>query len=88
MVMGVDGNLELGKNVKCFDRIAHARTFEYPGMTVAEMKVELLENFAGHLRAGDPLRCTPRDAVQALAVVEACYRSAANRGAVQTPEAE
>ena len=80
---------ELGRyrRGQCSYRIEHARTFEYPGMTVAEMKVELLENFAGHLRDDDPLRCTPRDAVQALAVVEACYKSAASRGAVQVPEA-
>ncbi len=83
VVMGTDGFLELGSPLKCFDRIRFLREYELPRLSVADMKIRLLENFADHLRAGAPLRAGPADAIRALAVIEAAYDSAARRQPVE-----
>ena len=81
-IMGSDGYLQLGATLKCFDRVRFSRQFDSPKLSVTEMKTRLLANFARHLREGEPLRCQPADAVAALAVIEAAYRSATGGGPV------
>ena len=68
--------------MKCFDRVRFSRQFDFPKLSVAEMKTRLLANFARHLRDGEPLRCQPDDAIAALAIIEAAYRSAARGGPI------
>jgi UDP-N-acetyl-2-amino-2-deoxyglucuronate dehydrogenase len=87
-IMGVDGSLQLGVPLKWFDRIRYAQTCDYPKMSVTDMKIRLLDDFAHHLREGMPLRCRPEDAIGVLAIIEAAYRSAASGAPVQccTPE--
>jgi predicted dehydrogenase len=86
MIMGTDGYLQLGSPLKCFDRVRFSRQFEFPKLSVTDMKIRLLANFARHLRAGEPLRCLPDDAIAALAVIEAAYRSAVRCGPVSLEE--
>jgi predicted dehydrogenase len=76
-IMGTDGHLQLGSNLKCFDRVRFSRQFEFQKLSVTDLKIGLLENFARHLREGEPLRSQPADAVHALKLIEAAYASAA-----------
>jgi UDP-N-acetyl-2-amino-2-deoxyglucuronate dehydrogenase len=77
-IMGVDGSLQLGIPLKWFDRIRFAQSCDYPKMSVTDMKTRLLDDFVRHLREGTPMRCRPEDAIEALAVIEAAYQSAAS----------
>jgi predicted dehydrogenase len=76
LVAGTDGHVQLGPLLRSFDRLHFERQHELPKLRVAEMKKRQLQNFAHHLRQGTALRCTPADALQALAIVEAAYQSA------------
>jgi len=74
-ILGENGHLQLGAVLKSYDRICHARTFEFPKYTVMEMKVQALEDFARHLREGTPMRTHADDAIRVLSVIEAAYRA-------------
>jgi predicted dehydrogenase len=76
LVAGTDGHLQLGVALQTYDRHRFSERHELPRLRVADMKARALEDFARHLREGTPLRCTAADALAALAVVEAAYRSA------------
>jgi predicted dehydrogenase len=85
-IMGTDGHLAFGTPLRCFDRIRFSRQFEFPKLSVMDMKMRLLENFARHIREGEDLRCKPSDAISALAVIEAAYRSAARSAPISVEE--
>jgi predicted dehydrogenase len=81
-IMGTDGYLQLGAPLKCYDRIRFSRQFDFPKLSVTDMKIRQLENVARHLREGAELRCSAEDVIRALAVIEAAYESAACRAPV------
>jgi UDP-N-acetyl-2-amino-2-deoxyglucuronate dehydrogenase len=74
-IMGDDGNLELGDTLKSFDRVYFQRNYEFPRVSVMEMKIALLEDFYRLMREGAAMRCAANDALAALQVVDAAYRS-------------
>ncbi len=74
-ILGTDGYLQLGSTLRSFDRIRFSQTYEFPKLSVTDLKVRQLGNFAAHLREGVSLEARPEDAMRAVAVIEAAYRS-------------
>lgn len=87
MIAGTNGTLQLGENLRVSTRYFGSQARDFPATTITMLKTRLIDHFIQRVEDGGPLRNDPRDAVQALGLVNAAYASADLRRSVNVGEA-